>query len=57
MDEQAEELVNKCQPNVFDIEDIGKGSSVFVSVLSCTTLYCFASISAMCCTLLMINNM
>ncbi|KAG2394741.1 DNA-directed RNA polymerase IV and V subunit 3B DNA-directed RNA polymerase [Vigna angularis] len=25
VDEQAEELVKKCQPNVFDIEDIGKG--------------------------------
>ncbi|QCD78199.1 DNA-directed RNA polymerases I and III subunit RPAC1-like [Vigna unguiculata] len=25
VNEQAEELVNKCQPNVFDIEDIGKG--------------------------------
>jgi len=38
VNEQAEELVNKCQPNVFDIEDIGKGSSAFVSVLSWTIL-------------------
>lgn len=39
-DELAEELKNKCPVNVFDIEDIGKGSSVFVSVLG-TSIYVY----------------
>lgn len=38
-DELAEELKNKCPVNVFDIEDIGKGNSVFVSVLG-TSILC-----------------
>lgn len=38
-DELAEELKNKCPVNVFDIEDIGKGNSVFLSVLD-TSILC-----------------
>jgi len=33
VDEQAEELKDKCRPNVFDIEDIGKGCSVFCFIV------------------------
>lgn len=40
-DELADELVTKCPVNVFDIEDIGKGNSVFAFALLILDFYIF----------------